>query len=146
MRYKVVWVLLCGAILSVSSLTMLFADRPPRGENVPPGAMPFTPSRIEWLVTDLNASGRVDNSCETRHLLTYTYAYPDTVVIYVRYYPSVVREVLDISLNSAHELVRITAQQHGWSSWVRVKENVRMTKPVNCDGDGSHPESSLAPS
>ena len=88
---------------------------------------PYTPSRLSWLAVDLNANLRVPMSVNNGYLMTFVpVENEDTILIYVRYLPSVNREAMNIVLNSAREVISIRAKVHGWTSWLKVKEDVRM--------------------
>ena len=90
-----------------------------------PGAQPHTPSRIEWLLIRLQAAMRQSLTNETKFLIDFTAFDPETILIMVRYYPTVDREAMNITLDTARKVVHINASSYGWN-WVKVKEDVQM--------------------
>ena len=93
-----------------------------------PGLQPYVPSRIEWLTTTLQASLRTDLTEETKFVLQITSPDSETILIYVRYLPDVNREVMNINIDSAREVIRITARSYGWDKWLKVREDIQMGK------------------
>jgi hypothetical protein len=55
----------------------------------------------------------------------------DTLVIYVRYLPSVNREVMNTSIETARKIISMHAKSHGWSSWLKVSEDVEIAHTGN---------------
>ena len=53
----------------------------------------------------------------------------ETILIYVRYLPNVNREVMNMAIDNAREVIMITARGYGWDRWVKIKERVEMAKP-----------------
>jgi hypothetical protein len=92
---------------------------------VSPGAEPYTPTRIEWLTTTLQASLRTE---EPNYSLQITSPDYETILIYVRYFPTVNREEMNIMINSARKVIHITAKSYGWDSWLKIREDVQMQK------------------
>ena len=93
-----------------------------------PGAQPYTPTRIDWLTTVLQASLRTEMLHEDGYLLQITSPDSETILIYVRYLPTVNREVMNTIIEGAREVIRITAKSYGWDKWLKVKEDIRMAK------------------
>lgn len=93
-----------------------------------PGEQPFTPTRMDWLVTTLQADLRYDGIDRDGYLLRITSPDPQTVLIYVRYLPNANREAMNITINAARQVIDITAKRYGWQSWLRIQEDVRMVK------------------
>lgn len=52
----------------------------------------------------------------------------DTILIYVRYIPSVNREAMNMAINGAREVISMDAKSRGWSSWLKMKEEVKMVE------------------
>jgi hypothetical protein len=46
----------------------------------------------------------------------------DTTLIFVRYLPPVDRELMNMTINVAREVISIDAKSRGWSSWLKVKK------------------------
>ncbi|MHB1745164.1 MAG: hypothetical protein ACYCPO_11250 [Acidobacteriaceae bacterium] len=100
-----------------------------KAQTLPPGLQTFTPTRIDWLTTTLQASLR-DEEMETYGFLL-EIASPDseTILIYVRYMPDVNREVMNMSIDSARQVIQITAKSYGWDKWLKIREDVQLSKP-----------------
>ena len=93
-----------------------------------PGAEPFTPTRIDWLTTTLQAALREEPTQDNDFDLQITYADPETLLIYVRYAPDVERRRMNKSIDTAHKVIAITVKSYGWEQWVKVKEDVEPYK------------------
>jgi hypothetical protein len=50
-------------------------------------------------------------------------------MIYVKYLPSVNREVMNMAIDTARKVIAIETKSRGWSSWLKVTERVEMGKP-----------------
>ena len=50
----------------------------------------------------------------------------ETLLIFVRYLPTVNREVMNMAIDNTREVIMITARGYGWDKWVKVKERVEM--------------------
>ena len=118
------YVTILGILVIITFLTVTWAqDRSSDLE----GAKPYTPSRLEWLAVELNASLRVSMSVNNGYLMSFApIKKEDVILIYVRHLPNVNREVMNISINSAREVISIKAKQYGWNSWLKVREDVQM--------------------
>jgi len=88
------------------------------------GGKPFIPSRLDWLATTLNAYYRIEESSYS--LLFVPIENQNAILIYVRYWPKVNRETMNLRIENAKELIRISAKSYGWNSWLKIKENVKM--------------------
>jgi hypothetical protein len=97
-------------------------------QKTPEGAQPFTPSRIDWLTTTLQASLREDQIETDGYLLQITSPDPDTILIYVRYLPTVNREAMNIGIDAARHVIRTTAKSYDWDTWLKVREDIQMVK------------------
>lgn len=75
-----------------------------------PGLQPHIPTRIEWLTTVLQASLRSDITEESKFLLQIASPDSETILIYVRYLPNVNREVMNLHIDAAREVIRITSK------------------------------------
>jgi hypothetical protein len=117
---------LAVAVLSASVSILVFANAQPQKPS--PGSQPFTPTRIDWLTTTLQASLR-DESLQTGGFdLQITSSDPETVVIYVRYSTDVNRKAMNISMDAARKVIELTAKRYGWEKWVKVREDVQLLK------------------
>lgn len=93
------------------------------------GWKPYTPSRLQWLALELNAALRVPLSVESGYLMDFVpIENEDAILIYVRYLPSVNREVMNISIDSARNVITIKAEGYGWTSWLKVKEEIKLAQ------------------
>ena len=91
------------------------------------GALPYTPSRLEWLAVELNAGGRVDLSEASGFSLDYVpIESENAIVIFVRYLPAVNREAMNIAIDNARSIVTLKTKARHWGSWLRVKENIEI--------------------
>ena len=91
-----------------------------------PGLKPFIPTRIDWLSTTLQASLRQDLTLENGFTLGITTPDPGTILIYVRYLPTVNREAMNITIDSVREVIGIVVKSYGWEKWLRIKEDVKL--------------------
>lgn len=66
---------------------------------------------------------------ENKFTLQITSPDSETILIYVRYLPNVNREVMNIHIDAARKVIRITAKSYGWDSWLKVREDIQMGKP-----------------
>lgn len=126
-RSRTTWKYLAVAVLSASVSVLVYANAQP--QKVSPGAQPFTPTRIDWLTTTLQASLRDDELRTTGFSLDITSPNPETILIYVRYLPGVNREVMNMYIDSARRVIQITAKSYGWDEWLKVREDVQLVKP-----------------
>jgi len=49
-------------------------------------------------------------------------------LIYVRYLPTVNRQVMNIALDATRKVIDITAKNYGWDSWLKVREDIQLAK------------------
>ena len=124
--YRAVYKYFAVAVLSVSVSLMVFANAQP--QRLSPGSRPFTPTRIDWLTTRLQASLRDDSLQTGGFYLNITSSDPETVVINVRYSSEVNRKAMNISIDAARQVVQLTAKEYGWEKWVKVREDVQLLK------------------
>ncbi len=94
-----------------------------------PGLLPYTPTRIEWLALVVNAQLRRDATVVNPFTLSVVQSDHETLLIFVQYHPKTDREMMNQSIETAREVIRITANGYGWSKWVKVRERVEMTNP-----------------
>src|SRR5262249_61848142 len=87
-----------------------------------PGMMPYTPTRLEWLAVDLEASYHQDFGRDSTYSLHYLPKPPNTVLIYVHYTSETPAGTLKIAMDAAKQQVNQDASSHGWSSWVTIAD------------------------
>ena len=91
-----------------------------------PGFTPYTPTKIEWLALAVNSQLRQDASADSPFFLSVVQVDHETLLIFVRYYPTVNREIMQSTINTAREEIMITARSYGWDKWVKIREQVEM--------------------
>lgn len=104
------------------------AQNPARSE----GATPYTPTRLEWLAVDLQSLMGLDITTNPEgYGITFasSSAEENTILIYVTYLPTVRRELMNGDLEEARKFIASYATAKGWSSWLKVKENIKMLEP-----------------
>lgn len=94
-----------------------------------PGLQPYTPNRIEWLALLCNDQLRQNSSVDFPFSLNIVQSDHETLLIVVRYQPNVNREIMNATIDTARQVIMITAKSYGWDKWVKVKERVEMVKP-----------------
>jgi hypothetical protein len=92
-----------------------------------PGSEPYTPTRIDWLTLTLQAALR-DDSMANGYLLEIASSDPETIVIYVRYTSKVDRQVMNTAIDTARKVINTTAKSYGWDKWVKIREDIELTK------------------
>lgn len=102
-----------------------------RTETVPPGMMPYTPTRLDWLVLNLEAYNRNDFSSDSDYSLGYVAKNPDTVVIHVYYLPKASAGIVDRAIDTAKQLANQEASRNGWSPWVKVEVQRKLLEEAN---------------
>jgi hypothetical protein len=121
---KGVWKYLAVAVLSACASVLVYANS--QTQKLSPGLQPFTPTRIDWLTTTLQASLRDEVLDTNGYTLQIANPDPETILIYVRYRASVNREAMNIFIDTAREVIQITAKSYGWENWVKVRENIQL--------------------
>jgi hypothetical protein len=94
-----------------------------------PGAAPYTPTRLEWLVLTAQANYRTDMSAETGYALDISAAGPDTIKIYVRYGKGAVLEELKAIVKLVRENIKQQAAKQGWDKWLKIEEDLAASDP-----------------
>ena len=85
----------------------------------------YTPTKLEWLAVTVNTGlSHRYSVAEPYHLQVIPIHNEDTLLIHVRYHPQLNREVLNIALDSAREVIHIHARSKGWNSWLKVRERI----------------------
>lgn len=117
-----------GILIVFSSATFVCAQAKPTKYK---GAQPYIPSRLEWLAVEMNAGSRVPLSLEDGYSMDFVpLENNNTIVIYVRYMPKVNREIMNMNINGARKVIDIISKARGWSSWLKIKENVEMLESM----------------
>jgi hypothetical protein len=93
-----------------------------------PGIAPYIPTRMDWLNTVLATQLNADHINDDGYMLIISEKDPETVLIFVRYLPSVNREAMNTAIDTARKVIHITAKSYGWDSWVKIREKVEMAK------------------
>ena len=120
------------AVLSAFVSVFLYARMEP--QKVSPGSERFSPTRIDWLVTSLQADLREEMTQDRGYSMDFTYsgADPDTIIVWVRYLPNmapVKRQNMNSSIETARNVINTTTKRYGWEDWVKVKEEIQSGKP-----------------
>ena len=92
-----------------------------------PGLTPYTPTEIEWLALTMRAGLRQDASSDHPYSLDIIQVDHETLLIVVRYQPTVNREIMSRTIDTAREAIRSTAKSYGWDKWVKIRESVEMS-------------------
>lgn len=116
------------AVAALSAFVSIFGFAYAQSQRLSPGAEPFTPSRIDWLTTTLQASLREDALGTDGYQLEITSPNSETVLIYVRYMPDVNRRVMNVSIDAARKVIEITAKSYGWENWVKIREDIQLAE------------------
>lgn len=102
----------------------------PQSSKPSEGMQPYVPTRLEWFALELNATLRVDLASGDRYSMDFIDdSSRDTIIIWVRYYPTVNRQIMNMSIDGAKKIISKHAEVNGWSSWLKIKENVEMITP-----------------
>ena len=91
-----------------------------------PGLTPYTPTKIEWLALTMRASLRQDASTDSPYSLDIIPVDHETLLIVVRYHPTVNREMMNSTINTAREVILSTAKGYGWDKWVKIRERIEI--------------------
>jgi hypothetical protein len=94
-----------------------------------PGLTSYTPTQIEWLALTMRASLRQDASTDYPYSLDIILVDHETLLIVVRYHPTVNREIMNRTIDTAREVIMSTAKSYGWDEWVKIRESVEMYPP-----------------
>jgi hypothetical protein len=93
-----------------------------------PGQKAYTPTRMEWLTTTLQAQLRKDLTDGSKFLVQIVAKDSETLVLYVRYLADVNKAAMDIQLNADREVIKLTAKAYGWDKWLKVTEDIQQAK------------------
>jgi hypothetical protein len=93
-----------------------------------PGQAAYTPKRMEWLTTTLQAQLRKDMTDGSKFLVQIVAKDSETLVLYVRYLADVNKDAMNIQLNADREVIKLTAKAYGWDKWLVVQEDIQQAK------------------
>jgi hypothetical protein len=111
------------ALLLVSALT-IYAEQ---GQSIPEGMKPYTPTRLEWLAVELNATNRTDlNDLEGYTLSFIAMEKENTILIYVGHTQKTNRQAMNIAINNARKIIEIYSKSRGWDSWIKIREKIEL--------------------
>ncbi|MCZ6704166.1 MAG: hypothetical protein O6940_14145 [Ignavibacteria bacterium] len=113
-------------VVILASMTLNIKSQP-QSSNLQ-GWEPYTPTKIDWLSVVLNASNRIDWGYNFGYSLDFIVQERNTILIYVRYRPNVDRELMNNTIETSRRVIKITAKSYGWDKWIKVREDVKMTK------------------
>jgi hypothetical protein len=117
------------ATITLAFLIGALAGKAQRGA-IPEGTKPFVPSRLEWLALDMESRFRSEFSSRDGFSIDFVAIGADnTLLVYVRYLPRAEREIMNMRIETIKKVIAIESKQRGWSSWLRVKEDVMMEDP-----------------
>lgn len=94
----------------------------------PPGLQSYVPTRIEWLSLVLNSQLRQDATVDNPFSVNIVNTDHETILIFVRYHPNVNREIMNMAIDTAREVINITAKSYGWDKWVKIKERIELAR------------------
>jgi hypothetical protein len=77
--------------------------------------MPYTPSRLDWLAVDLEASYRSEMKTTDSTAVSYLPQAPDTIIILVQYTDRTSAGLVDSSAEVGKIFVNREATRLGWS-------------------------------
>lgn len=92
-----------------------------------PGLTPYTPTKIEWLALDVRSQLQQDASADSPFFLSVVHVDHETLLISVRYLPTVNREMMSSTIDSTRKVIMATAKSYGWDNWVKIREQVEMS-------------------
>jgi hypothetical protein len=111
-------------------LAGIFTSKAQTG-SIPEGMKPYTPTRLEWLAATMEAQMRDDLTGPTDFSMDFVASSnQNTLLIYVRYLPTARREIMNLRIENARKVVAIESEAKGWNSWLKVREDVKMTEPL----------------
>ncbi len=105
-------------VLTVCFARSLYATKP--DGTISPGMEPYTPTRLEWLAMDLEASYKIEDS-DSEYNLSYFAAPPDTIVVDVEYSAKTRASLVDKAANHGVKMAKRVASQYKWDNWVKVR-------------------------
>src|SRR5215467_7333194 len=107
--------------IAILKLALQSAVPPAQPGRAQPGMTPYTPTRLEWLALDLEASYHEDIGQNSVYSLHYLPKPPNTVLIFVHYKSEASADAVNHAIDAAKEVAYQDASSHGWRSWVKVE-------------------------
>ena len=93
------------------------------------GAQPYIPSRLEWLSLQVNASNSIRFEEGHNFMLNcIPLDNADTILILVQYTPNVNREIMNLLVQNARDVLEKRTEARGWDSWIEIREEFRMIR------------------
>jgi len=83
-----------------------------------PGMVPYTPTRLEWLAVELEASYHSTMENKNDYAISFVPKQPNTILVYVQYLNDAPK--IQTAIDTGKILVNRTASHHGWS-WVKIE-------------------------
>ena len=108
-------------LLTSCTIAILGLAVQPAAPQKQPGMVPYTPTRLEWLAIDLEASYHEDFALNSEYSLHYLPKPPNTVLIFVHYKSEAAAEAVNHAIDAAKDVVNHDASSHGWQSWVKIE-------------------------
>lgn len=97
----------------------------PPAAPVPAALQPYTPTRLEWLALELNASFRLGDYARDGYRLDYVAIKPDRIVAQVQHLPSAAPEALAYVATAGANCAALVTSQHGWRDSIRISSTIR---------------------
>ena len=91
-----------------------------------PGLTPYTSTKIEWLALDVRSRLQQIASTDRSFFLSVVHVDHETLLISVRYLPTVNRQMMNSAIKSARKIIMATGKSYGWENWVKIREQVEM--------------------
>ncbi|MBI5314664.1 MAG: hypothetical protein HZB34_01680 [Nitrospirae bacterium] len=103
-----------------------------------PGLTPYTPTKIEWLALTVNAQLQYERHAEDLYEVFVVQADHETLELLIRYHPGPSRRaysptnlaVMQSKIKTTRDLIMTTAKRYGWDKWVRIREPVEISPPL----------------
>jgi hypothetical protein len=115
---KRLMILLAGILIGA---TTAICTAHAQKKELPPGMLPYTPTRVEWLALNLQANYKTDWSPDSDYSVNFIPDFPDTIAIAVGYTDKASAALVDQAVEGAKALVGKEANNFGWSKWVKIK-------------------------
>ncbi len=91
------------------------------------GWKPYTPTRLEWLAVDLNATRGVRLTLEEGFAVRFDpIEKEDCILISVLHFPTVNRKAMNTEIEWSRKIILTTAKRYGWDKWLKIKEDIQM--------------------
>ena len=74
----------------------------------------------------MEAQARVELTTESNFSIDFVPLENKDAIIFVRYLPNVNRELMNLQIEHNKGLIAVMAKNRGWSSWLKIQEDVKM--------------------